>query len=181
LPNNASFDTCGPATYALPSFLAANNYSDITSNTHTPFQKGHNTDLSAFQWLAQHPKNFHALQVVMTALQSAGWLHDLDILDQAAAAATTKVVQGSEKKRPFFVDVGGGHGHQCKQVLEKYPNLHGSLVLQDLAQAVDRLPPIDGVKVMAQNFFEKQAVQGKSFVSCLRFSTFSFRFIGQNW
>lgn len=159
-PNHVSFDTCGPATNALPSFLADNNYSDITSNTHTPFQKGHNTDLSAFQWLAQHPKNFHALQVVMTALQSADWLNDLDVLDQAA----TKVVQGSEKK-PFFVDVGGGHGHQCKQVLEKFPNLHGSLVLQDLAQAVDKLPPIDGVKIMAQNFFEKQAVQGKSFVS----------------
>nr|KAK5438908.1 hypothetical protein LTR18_008343 [Exophiala xenobiotica] len=159
-----SFDTCGPATYALPSFLADNNYSDITSNTHTPFQKGHNTDLSAFKWLAQHPKNFRALQVVMTALQSADWLNDLDILDQAAAAATTtKVVRGSEKKGPFFVDVGGGHGHQCKQILEKYPNLHGSLVLQDLAQAVDRVPPIDGVKVMAQNFFEKQAVQGAEF------------------
>jgi len=153
-----AFDTCGPATNALPSFLADNNYSDITSNTHTPFQKGHNTDLSAFQWLAQHPKNFHALQVVMTALQSADWLNDLDVLDQAA----TKVVQGSEKK-PFFVDVGGGHGHQCKQVLEKFPNLHGSLVLQDLAQAVDKLPPIDGVKIMAQNFFEKQAVQGAKF------------------
>jgi demethylsterigmatocystin 6-O-methyltransferase len=118
----------------------------------------------------------------MTALQSADWLSDLDVLDQAAAAAaTTKVVQGSEKKRPFFVDVGGGHGHQCKQILEKYPHLHGSLVLQDLAQAIGKLPPIDGVKVMAQNFFEKQAVQGKSFVSCLRFSTFSFRFTGQNW
>ncbi|KIV83086.1 hypothetical protein PV11_05144 [Exophiala sideris] len=152
-----AFETCGPATSAFPAFLAENSYTDITSNTNTPFQKGHKTDVGAFQWLTQHPKNFGALQIVMTALQSADWLNTLDFLSQAAS----EVVQASEK--PFFVDVGGGHGHQCKQLLEKHPRLHGSIVLQDLPQAVDKLPPIEGVQVMAQNFFEKQSVLGAKY------------------
>lgn len=149
------FDTCGPAAFALPAFLAENSYADITSNNKTPFQKGHNTELGAFEWLKEHPKNFNALQVSMTAIQNADWLKGLKVLDQAAQ----QVMRGSEK--PFFVDVGGGHGHQCKQLLEKYPNLHGTVILQDLPQAVDALPPIEGVKVTAQDFFEKQSVHGK--------------------
>ncbi|KAI1612695.1 O-methyltransferase-domain-containing protein [Exophiala viscosa] len=152
-----AFETCGPATSAIPSFLAESSYADITSNTNTPFQKGHRTDLGAFQWLTQHPKNFGALQTVMTALQSADWLDALDFLDQAAS----DFAQESEKA--FFVDVGGGHGHQCKQLLQKHPQLHGSIVLQDLPQAVDKLPPIEGVKAMAQNFFEDQSVQGAKY------------------
>lgn len=151
------FDTCGPATNALPSFLAENSYPDITSNTHTPFQKGHNTELGAFQWLTQHPKNFGALQAVMTALQSADWLTALDFLDQAASDVS------QEPEKAFFVDVGGGHGHQCKQLLNRHPELHGRVVLQDLPEAVDKLPPIEGVKATAQNFFEEQSVHGMSF------------------
>ena len=92
----------------------------------------------------------------MTALQSADWLNTLDSLNKAAS----EVVQASET--PFFVDVGGGHGHQCKQLLEKHPQLHSSIVLQDLPQAVDKLPPIEGIQVMAQNFFVKQSVLGMS-------------------
>lgn len=126
----------------------------------TPFQKGHDTELGAFQWLTQRPKNFHALQQVMTALQSSDWLEGLDVLDQAAGAVAQSPPQSGEA--PFLVDVGGGHGHQCKQLLAKYANLHGRLVLQDLPQAVDKLPPIDGVEAMAHDFFQEQPVKGTS-------------------
>lgn len=65
------FDNCGPAIQAFPSFLAETNYQDITNNTKTPFQKGFNTDLNCFQWLSQQPKQFRALQQVMTACSRA--------------------------------------------------------------------------------------------------------------
>ncbi|OAP64699.1 hypothetical protein AYL99_00671 [Fonsecaea erecta] len=152
-----ALDTCGPAIQALPSFLAETQYQDISENLNTPFQKGHKTSLGAFEWLSQKPKNFLALQEIMTAMQSAAWLDGLDVLGQAAL----NVAPGSE--RPFFVDVGGGHGHQCKQLLDKHPNLHGSLVLEDLPQVADKLSPIDGVKIIGQDFFETQAVRGAAF------------------
>ena len=33
-------------------------------------------------------------------------------------------------------------------------------MVQDLERAVDKLPPLDGVDAMAQNFFEEQAIKG---------------------
>ena len=96
----------------------------------------------------------------MTAIQSSDWLVGLDILKESANTIPNGTPQPSE--RPFLVDVGGGHGHQCIQLLEKYPNLHSRLVLQDLPQAMNKLPPIVGVKAMAQDFFRKQIIEGIS-------------------
>ena len=105
------FDTYGPAIQVFPFFLADTNYQDITSNNKTPFQKGHDTKLTCFQWLPQQPKLFGAMQQVMTALQSSDWTVGLDLLDKKARAMPMSQPQPPEK--PFFVDVGGGHGHQC--------------------------------------------------------------------
>ena len=33
---------------------------------------------------------------------------------------------------PFFVDVGGGYGHQSDLLAKRYPNLLHRIVLQDL-------------------------------------------------
>jgi demethylsterigmatocystin 6-O-methyltransferase len=76
--------TCGPAIQAFPSFLEESKYQDITSNRKTAFQKGFNTELTAFEWMAQNPKQFAALQTVMTALQSNNWLAGFSLLDEAA-------------------------------------------------------------------------------------------------
>lgn len=152
------FGTCGPAIQAFPSFLAENKYQDITSNKKTAFQKAQNTELTAFEWMAQHPKQFGALQTVMTALQSNSWLEGFDLLDMAARA-----LPADQPDKVFFVDVGGGHGHQAVQLQQRYPNLHGHLVLQDLPQVVNQLPPVDGVKAVPQDFFEKQQIEGKPY------------------
>ncbi|KFY19011.1 hypothetical protein V493_08197 [Pseudogymnoascus sp. VKM F-4281 (FW-2241)] len=156
-----AFDTCGPAIQAFPAFLADTKYQDITSNSNTPFQKGFHTDLTCFQWLPQQPRLFGAMQTVMTAFQSSDWVTGCSLLDSEAKLTAVGQLQHSEK--PFFVDVGGGYGHQCVQLRDKYPNLHGRIVLEDLPAAVDELPPIDGVAVIAQDFFEKQTVEGAKF------------------
>jgi demethylsterigmatocystin 6-O-methyltransferase len=99
------------------------------------------------------------MQKVMTALQSSDWISAFDTLNNETLEIPLSQPQLSEK--PFFVDVGGGHGHQCIQLQEKHPNLHGRIILQDLPQAVDKLPPIDGIAIMTQDFFERQAIEGK--------------------
>jgi len=153
-----AFDTCGPAVQALPSFLADTKFQDITVNNKTPFQKGFNTELTCFQWVTQQPKEFAAFQKVMTAMQSSDWLSDFELFDKAALSVVPDTMQ-----KQFFVDVGGGHGHQSIQVLKKYPNLYSRVFLQDLPEAVDHLPPIDGVEIVAQDFFKPQVVKGASF------------------
>lgn len=152
------FNTHGPVVQALPDFLAATKYQDITSNTNTPFQVAHNTKLQSFDWMVQHPEHFDSLQKVMTGFKGAEWTVGLETLDVEAKKIPSTPPHSSEG--PFFVDVGGGHGHQCIQLGKKYPNLLDRLVLQDLPQAVNRLSPIEGVKAEAYDFFEKQPITG---------------------
>ncbi|GAD98551.1 hypothetical protein PVAR5_7246 [Paecilomyces variotii No. 5] len=155
------FDTHAPSVLAMPDFFAENRYRDIDSITNTPFQKAHNTTLSSFDWMVQNPKHFESLQKIMVAFESAEWTDGFDFFDSEAKKVPSVSPQPSE--RPFFVDVGGGHGHQCVQLGKKYPNLLGRLVLQDLPAAVNQLPPIEGVKAEAHNFFEKQPITGAKF------------------
>lgn len=89
----------------------------------------------------------------MTAFQSASWIDGLAQLNDAAEAA-------EQHETPFLVDVGGGHGHQCVQLLNKYPALKDRVVLQDLPEAVGKLGKIDGVQVTEQDFFKEQSVKG---------------------
>ncbi|KAE8421867.1 O-methyltransferase-domain-containing protein [Aspergillus pseudocaelatus] len=155
-----AFDNCGPAIQGFPSFFAETRYQEITTNTNTPFQKAFHTDLTCFAWLAQRPERFNALQHVMTALESTDWAVGFSRFEKEACAI---IRRPQDSRRSFLVDVGGGHGHQCIQLIQKYPNLSGWLILQDLPQAVDQLPKIDGVETMAYDIFQTQVVKGAKF------------------
>lgn len=150
-----AFDTICPPLQALPSFLASNNYQEINDSKNTPFQQAFDTELPAFEFIAQpgHERQYAAFQKSMTAFQSADWIEGLAQLNDAAKAP-------EQPETPFLVDVGGGHGHQCVQLLNKYPALEGRVILQDLPEAVGKLGKIDGVQVTEQDFFKEQSVKG---------------------
>ena len=95
----------------------------------------------------------------MTALESTDWTAGFSRFEKEACAI---IRRPQESRRPFLVDVGGGHGHQCIQLIKKYPNLSGWLILQDLPQVVDQLPKIDGVEATAHDIFQTEVVKGKS-------------------
>jgi len=160
LTNHGRFDIMGPAIQASPAFFADTKYQDISDTRNTPFQKAFKTDLAAFEWISQQPKLFTAMQQVMTMMQGSEWLVDFKALNDAASSSAPKNLS-EESERIFFVDVGGGRGHQLVQLKDKHPHLKGRLILQDLPEAVEKLPPIDGVKSVAHNFFDKQGIQGR--------------------
>ncbi|KAL2865424.1 O-methyltransferase-domain-containing protein [Aspergillus lucknowensis] len=152
-----AFDVCGPAVQVFPDFLDETGYADITSNTKTPFQKAFNTDLACFAWLSRHPKLLEEAQQVMKAFQSGDWAVGFDLFEKEAIRAPKHL------ERVFLVDVGGGHGHQCVEIRNKFPNLNGQLVLQDLPEVLNGLPDIPGVKIEAHDFFQEQTVKGARF------------------
>ncbi|OQE46328.1 hypothetical protein PENCOP_c001G00779 [Penicillium coprophilum] len=156
------FDTVGPVVKEMPAFFAENKYEDVMLNTNTPFQKAHNTKLTSFEWLVQQPKHFENLQKIMTALQGSEWTEGLEVFDNEARRFPLKALSAAPEK-PFLVDVGGGHGHQCIELGKKYPNLLGHLVFQDLPEAVENLAPIDGVRAEAYDFFQAQPIIGAKF------------------
>lgn len=60
--------------------------------------------------------------------------------------------------------MGGGFGHQCAALLAAFPELRGKLVLQELPQTLAQLTPqLDGVDLVAQDFFPAQQVREARF------------------
>ncbi|MCJ1382181.1 hypothetical protein MMC17_005293 [Xylographa soralifera] len=149
-------NTINPVYQCLPSFLAANKYTNIASSTQSPFQTAHLTPLPAFLWLQQQPQALHWFGQWMAAQRDGmpTWLNVYPLEAQAA---------GLDPQAPLFVDVGGGIGHQCQLLKQTYPNLPGRVILQDLPQTIEHAPPIDGVSQQAHDFFTPQPVTGARF------------------
>ncbi|KAL8870038.1 MAG: hypothetical protein Q9174_003822 [Haloplaca sp. 1 TL-2023] len=61
----------------------------------------------------------------------------------------------------FLVDVGGGRGHDISALRERFPDLPGRLVLQDLPGTFKDLPKIEGVEFMAHDMFTAQPIKGQ--------------------
>lgn len=148
----SSFDTVGPVLQQLPDFLAETQYADITQSDKTALQKAFNTELPGFIWFPNHPERFGYFQQLMT-VQRAGavnWLSVFPFQDEL----------GDFQGKTVFVDIGGGFGHQSLSVKEAFPSIEGKIVLQDLPQTLEHVPPMDGIEVMPHNFFEPQVVKG---------------------
>ncbi|PHH65577.1 hypothetical protein CDD81_2012 [Ophiocordyceps australis] len=145
-----TFHTIIPLLQGLPSFLASRKYRDITSITDTAAQHVFDMSLPAFSWLPTQPKRFEYLQQFMPAQpHGATWFSVYSLRPHLG-----------DNDDVVLVDVGGGFGHQCAQLMEAYPELKGKLVLQDMQQALEQAPPLEGVKTMAHDFFTKQPVKG---------------------
>lgn len=63
-------------------------------------------------------------------------------------------------EKPVFVDVGGGTGQQCVAIKEKFPDLPGKVILQDLPAVVAGAKLPEGMEAMAYDFFTPQPVKG---------------------
>lgn len=60
-----------------------------------------------------------------------------------------------------IVDVAGGQGHIMTDVRERYPNLKGRIIVQDLPAVLDTVPggPPKGIEFMPYNMFTPQPVR----------------------
>lgn len=62
-----------------------------------------------------------------------------------------------------MVDVGGGVGQVLELVMKDNPSIKGRFVLQDLGPIIEQERKKNpAFKALAYDFFEPQAVQGKS-------------------
>jgi demethylsterigmatocystin 6-O-methyltransferase len=68
--------------------------------------------------------------------------------------------QGLAPEQVFFVDIGGGVGHQAVGVKEWLPKINNEILLQDQEVVVPHALKHDGVKAMAYDFFQPQPVKG---------------------
>lgn len=121
-------------------------YRNIDSGRNCPWQKGHNTDQNAFEWLANRPKQLREFDLWMTAQRT----NSGSFLTVFPFNVTELVAHSGHKT---FVDVGGGVGHQCQAFVGRYPHLKNRVVLQDLPHVLQHALDIDSVETMAWDFW----------------------------
>ncbi|GAP90025.2 putative O-methyl transferase B [Rosellinia necatrix] len=144
---------------ALPRFLGETGYAEPGDEVRTVFQSAWGTASHAFAWFGARPENLRRLNDFMAARREPGrsWLSVYPVEGRLREAG------GCAPSRPLYVDVGGGIGHQCAQFRERYPDVPGRVVLQDLPHSIAAALPTPGVENMAHDFFEPQPVQGAKF------------------
>ncbi|KAJ5106317.1 hypothetical protein N7456_002992 [Penicillium angulare] len=150
------FDTMGPSIQKLPEFLKETHYQDPQDSANTALQKAFNTDQPAFFWLQTQPEKMGFFQEYLTT-NRAGRPTFLD------AYPVLKNSIGLSPERALFVDVGGGFGQQAISFREKYPELEGRVIVQDLAPTLAHALKHPNVEVSEQDFFQPQTIKGAKF------------------
>ncbi|KJZ71734.1 hypothetical protein HIM_08876 [Hirsutella minnesotensis 3608] len=151
------FYTVGPQYQALPAFLKKTGYKNPQDETHTAFHDAFNTDVHPFAWFASHPENLGYFNDYMALRRTPdlSWLSVYPVTEESKG--------WTDAERPLYVNIGGGIGHQCAEFKQKYPDIPGRVILQDLPHSVAQALPTPGVENIAHNFFEPQPVKGAKF------------------
>lgn len=149
------FDDLGPAVQAMPDFLKSHGYQDITDPKDTPMQLGHHTALDVFAWFDTQPERLKHFQRTMTIPRPGEWLDVFPLRDFLGDNVLVDT--------PVFVDVGGSFGQQCIRLREKYPDLPGRVICQDLPATIEQAPRIPGIEFMSHDFFTENPIKGAMF------------------
>ncbi|KJK64105.1 O-methyltransferase [Aspergillus parasiticus SU-1] len=140
-----------PAFHALPEFLKETGYQNEPKGS--AFQKALSTDLEPYPWLKQHPDVLKNFQAAMRLTRDANGV-DMMPLDESVS---------SGHDGAMFVDIGGNTGHQAAEVLSKYPELAGRVIVQDRGEVIKCAPDIKGIQWMEHDFFQTQPVKGAKY------------------
>ena len=152
------FDFIGPVFQKMPESLAKNGYRCPTA-VQGPFQDAYGTKLSGWDYVME-PQFAHILADLNLFMQgrrssSPSWLDFYPFADHISRDAK------EHHQSVLVVDVGGGLGHGLIEIKDKFPDIKGRLILQDLSKTIEQANDRDGVfESMAHDFFTPQPVRG---------------------
>lgn len=123
----------------------------------TLFKYAHGTDV-IFGLLENNAEQKQAFDDYMAARRVDDMPQWFDIYPAAEKVKDARTELGAI----LMVDVGGGPGQEIARFKEKYPELPGKFILQDLPLTLNRVEKLpDGVEAMEYDFFTPQPVKGK--------------------
>lgn len=140
----------------MPDYFAGNKYRDVDDIRDGVFQRAFGTDVSCYEYLVTAPRLQGYMQDAMKLQPPGGdWLSVFPTDDGALHAA--------DPGRALFVDIGGGMGHQCIRFRERFPDVPGRVVLQDMPITIGRVPsPMPhGIEAMPHDIDAPQPIKGK--------------------
>ncbi|KAF2228601.1 S-adenosyl-L-methionine-dependent methyltransferase [Viridothelium virens] len=149
------FDTMTHGMTYFGPYFAEHGYDSPTDAKNSPaaFARGYK-DMSFFETLTRDPERLTAFNMGMGATNAIG---------AHVAATTYPFWELGEEGKTVLVDVGGGRGQALQEIRRTYPDMKGTMVLQDLKYVLDEgtLLGEDEVELCPYNFFEEvQPVEG---------------------
>ena len=159
----ARFDLSGPSFFALPKLLSKIQYKNPDNPKDGAFQLGHNSNDHIFEWMSQHPKSLSNFQNHMAGYRTgrSSWM------DTNFYPVKNNLIKDArtDSDATFLVDVGGGKGHDLRELYQKHPTLPGKLMLQETKGVIEEAKSegfgLDGKAILAEHdFFTKQPVIG---------------------
>jgi demethylsterigmatocystin 6-O-methyltransferase len=147
-----------PVAQVLPEYLKEHGYKDIADKMDLPFQKALGTDLEPFEYLKKDPEQMKALGHVMVLDAVQSWVSSYPVETELSKFK-------SENNSATLVDIGGGFGQHAVAFKQKYPNLPGRIVVQDLPSTLEHLPPTkpQDIEFEEHDFFTPQPIYGAKF------------------
>jgi hypothetical protein len=145
-----------PLFAALPEYLKSHNYKNPTTALDSPWQSAYSTTDHPFQWLQAHPSHL-SLFMSWMPLERHGNPEFLDVFP-----FEREIGQNTTDDTVLFVDIGSALGTQAVLVRERFPQLKGRVIVQDLQHVIDtcnanRRP---GIETQVYDFFTPQPVRG---------------------
>lgn len=131
-----------------------NGYKCPTDSLNCPFQWTFATDLSFFRHMDQNPERQRDFNTFMSGNRGnrKHWSDWFPVESEIISA---------DENDTLLVDVGGGKGHDLAKLLNKYPQMKGRLVLQDLPETISCIQLLSpGIHRMPHDFFTPQPVKG---------------------
>lgn len=139
----------------LPDYFEKTGFKSPDDAYNGPFQYAKGTKLHFFDYLATKPK---LLQAFNTMMKSSSRRPGLQWFEYFPVETKLGVESSSA---PLLVDVAGGLGHDLIAFKQKFPNMPGKFVLQDLSMVIENAKDLpQGIEAMSHDFFAPQPVKG---------------------
>ena len=158
-----SADFLNPVYQALPGHLASTGYRNPTDPYDTAVQRAFDSKgKGLLQILGDKPGSAQGFGILMSTWGERNSLFQ-DIYD------VNRLSDGFDPsgQQVMFVDVGGGYGQKAISLKKSCPQLQGRFIVQDLPESIDSAPTVEGIEMMAHDFFTEQPIKGASDMYCL--------------
>ncbi|GES61669.1 putative sterigmatocystin 8-o-methyltransferase protein [Aspergillus terreus] len=152
------YQSVGRSMLAFPHFLRRTNYRNPSNPNETAFHLGMQTDQDLFKWLESHPDYSVNFSMWMSTRRETKPIF-LDVLDFPRETGP------SDESNVLFVDICGSRGHQSIALRQRYPDLPGRVIVQDIPHVVaevtaNPLPGFENIEIMEHDMFTPQPLKG---------------------
>jgi demethylsterigmatocystin 6-O-methyltransferase len=147
-----------PVSRVLPQYLKDHKYQDMNDTKDLPFQTAFNTHLTPFEYLKTDPVQMKALGHIMVLDGVQSWTSLYPVEQEVAGFEASG-------ESALLVDIGGGFGQHSVMFKERFPELAGRVVVQDIPSTFAHLPPSKpaGIEFEIHDFFTPQPIRGAKF------------------